>query len=79
MYGPTETTIWSSTQRVDDSFNVVPLGRPIANTQLTCWTGGRRLFPRAFRASFILGERALRAVILIAPILTAERFVVKPV
>jgi natural product biosynthesis luciferase-like monooxygenase protein len=34
MYGPTETTIWSSTMTADMSEIVVPLGQPIANTQL---------------------------------------------
>jgi amino acid adenylation domain-containing protein len=35
MYGPTETTIWSSTYRVcSDSFDTIPIGSPIANTEL---------------------------------------------
>jgi amino acid adenylation domain-containing protein len=33
MYGPTETTIWSTIWRVTDSEHAVPIGRPIANTQ----------------------------------------------
>ena len=32
MYGPTETTIWSSTRKADGE-GTVPLGQPIANTQ----------------------------------------------
>lgn len=34
MYGPTETTIWSSTGRVEEVEGVADLGTPIANTQL---------------------------------------------
>ncbi|WP_105434722.1 MupA/Atu3671 family FMN-dependent luciferase-like monooxygenase [Neorhizobium tomejilense] len=34
MYGPTETTIWSSTFTAGPSTGVVPIGHPIANTQL---------------------------------------------
>ena len=34
MYGPTETTIWSSTHSIEQPANSVPIGRPIANTQL---------------------------------------------
>ncbi|MFN6560832.1 MAG: amino acid adenylation domain-containing protein [Nostoc sp. ChiSLP01] len=34
MYGPTETTIWSTTYRVDGQENAVSIGRPIANTQI---------------------------------------------
>ena len=34
MYGPTETTIWSATYRVDGPVDSVPIGHPIANTAL---------------------------------------------
>ncbi|QFT60479.1 Dimodular nonribosomal peptide synthase [Sulfitobacter sp. THAF37] len=35
MYGPTETTIWSTTQMVADAADVTaPIGTPIANTQV---------------------------------------------
>jgi amino acid adenylation domain-containing protein len=34
MYGPTETTIWSTTYRVTGSGVTIPIGRPIANTQI---------------------------------------------
>jgi len=34
MYGPTETTVWSSLYRVESSDYPVPIGRPIANTQM---------------------------------------------
>ena len=32
MYGPTETTIWSTAHRVQAGDGAVPIGRPIANT-----------------------------------------------
>ncbi len=34
MYGPTETTIWSTTHKVTRAGRSVPIGRPIANTQI---------------------------------------------
>ena len=34
MYGPTETTIWSTTYRMTDPESPVLVGRPIANTQV---------------------------------------------
>ncbi|NVD42214.1 amino acid adenylation domain-containing protein [Ensifer sp. HO-A22] len=34
MYGPTETTIWSSVQRIEDGEKPITIGHPIANTQL---------------------------------------------
>ncbi len=34
MYGPTETTVWSSTYQLEGKPGAVPIGRPIANTQI---------------------------------------------
>ncbi len=34
MYGPTETTIWSTTERAELGEGVVNIGKPIANTQV---------------------------------------------
>ncbi|MBM4336799.1 MAG: LLM class flavin-dependent oxidoreductase [Deltaproteobacteria bacterium] len=34
MYGPTETTIWSTTQPVRGALASIPIGRPIANTRI---------------------------------------------
>jgi amino acid adenylation domain-containing protein/thioester reductase-like protein len=34
MYGPTETTVWSMLHKVELEENIIPLGRPIANTQI---------------------------------------------
>ena len=34
MYGPTETTIWSSLAHVTDATETIFIGRPIANTQM---------------------------------------------
>ena len=34
MYGPTETTIWSTIHKFQDSDNIVKIGRPVNNTQV---------------------------------------------
>jgi len=34
MYGPTETTIWSTIERVETGDGSVPIGRPLANTRV---------------------------------------------
>ncbi|MES3018319.1 MAG: amino acid adenylation domain-containing protein [Bacteroidota bacterium] len=34
MYGPTETTIWSSVKRITDSTEIITVGRPIDNTKI---------------------------------------------
>jgi amino acid adenylation domain-containing protein len=33
LYGPTETTIWSTVARITDPSAAVPIGRPVANTE----------------------------------------------
>ncbi|HUG25489.1 MupA/Atu3671 family FMN-dependent luciferase-like monooxygenase [Piscinibacter sp.] len=38
MYGPTETTIWSTTCEIDRVAEFVPLGQPLANTRLSVRT-----------------------------------------
>jgi amino acid adenylation domain-containing protein len=43
LYGPTETTIWSTAHRVARGDAPVPIGRPIANTQ--CYVLDDRLQP----------------------------------
>src|SRR6185437_12714321 len=34
LYGPTETTIWSTLHEVEGAEKPIPLGHPIANTQI---------------------------------------------
>src|ERR1044071_7306142 len=34
MYGPTETTIWSTTSSVEASASRIHIGRPITNTEI---------------------------------------------
>jgi acyl-CoA synthetase (AMP-forming)/AMP-acid ligase II/acyl carrier protein len=34
LYGPTETTIWSAVERVEPAGGVIPIGRPIDNTEI---------------------------------------------
>jgi natural product biosynthesis luciferase-like monooxygenase protein len=43
MYGPTETTIWSTVQEMENGDHPVSVGRPIANTQ--CYIVDRRGLP----------------------------------
>ena len=44
MYGPTETTIWSSVARIES--DEVTIGRPIANTRMYVLDGHREPVPR---------------------------------
>jgi natural product biosynthesis luciferase-like monooxygenase protein len=78
MYGPTETTIWSSTHRVQPAAESIPIGRPIANTQMYVLDGGLAPVPVGVPGElFIAGDGVVRGY-LNRPELTAERFVRDP-
>ncbi|GGR27178.1 non-ribosomal peptide synthetase [Streptomyces netropsis] len=77
MYGPTETTIWSSTQRVRRN-RPVSVGTPIANT--TFRTAGPDGAPVPFGAvgELLIGGDGVARGYRGRPELTAERFVHDP-
>jgi len=78
MYGPTETTIWSTCQVVKESNGSVPIGRPIANTQVYVLDAGRRQVPIGVIGELYIGGAGVARGYLGRPELTAERFVVDP-
>jgi amino acid adenylation domain-containing protein len=74
LYGPTETTIWSSVQRVE-SADAVHLGRPIANTRLYVLDAALRPCPAGVPGELFIGGDGVVRGYLRRPALTAERFV----
>jgi acyl-coenzyme A synthetase/AMP-(fatty) acid ligase len=78
MYGPTETTIWSSTHPVDGSGEAIPIGRPIANTELYVLDAQRRPVPVGVAAELYIGGAGVTRGYLNRPELSAERFVPDP-
>lgn len=78
MYGPTETTIWSSTTAGSTDFDVVPLGKPIANTQFYVLDRWRELVPPGETGElYIAGEGVARGYFNRKD-LTQERFLPNP-
>jgi amino acid adenylation domain-containing protein len=78
LYGPTETTIWSTVQRVESPDGAPPIGRPIGNTRV--YVLDEALDPVASGVEgelFIAGDGVARGY-LHRPELTAERFVPEP-
>jgi hypothetical protein len=75
MYGPTETTIWSSTTPADVHDEVVPVGRPIANTQLYVVDERGELLPPGIAGELVIGGAGVTRGYLGRPELTDERFV----
>jgi natural product biosynthesis luciferase-like monooxygenase protein len=78
MYGPTETTIWSSTWELDGLEHGITVGTPIANTQLYVLDRhGRRVPPGGIGELVIGGDGVVRGYHE-RPELTADRFVPNP-
>jgi natural product biosynthesis luciferase-like monooxygenase protein len=78
MYGPTETTIWSSTHEVGVEHGTVPIGRPIANTQLYVLDRHAELVPVGVPGELYIGGAGVVRGYLGRPELTSERFVPDP-
>lgn len=78
MYGPTETTIWSTTWPLADGAHHVPIGSPIANTTIYVLDDRRRPVPPGVPGHLWIGGLGVVRGYHERPELTAERFVVDP-
>ncbi len=75
MYGPTETTIWSSAVRIRREAGSVPIGPPIANTQFYVLDAHGELAPPGAPGELYIGGDGVAIGYFGAEQLTAERFV----
>jgi natural product biosynthesis luciferase-like monooxygenase protein len=78
MYGPTETTIWSTTHEVDEVNGEVPIGTPIANTQIYLLDDQQKSVPLGVPGELVIGGAGVVRGYLNRPELTAERFIELP-
>lgn len=81
IYGPTETTIWSTTYELpDDSLQTLaegipaPIGRPLVNTRLYVLDAGGQLVPTGTIGELYIGGSGVAKGYLNRPQLTGERF-----
>jgi acyl-coenzyme A synthetase/AMP-(fatty) acid ligase len=78
LFGPTETTIWSTVQRVERDSGPVPIGRPVANTELHVLGAHGERMPVGVVGELLIGGVGVGAGYRGHPELTAERFVPNP-
>ncbi|MDQ1592734.1 MAG: hypothetical protein QOG71_3361 [Pyrinomonadaceae bacterium] len=78
MYGPTETTIWSTAYEVRGAEQQIPIGRPVANTQIYILDRRLRPQPVGVQGELYIGGDGLARGYLNHPALTAERFIPDP-
>jgi amino acid adenylation domain-containing protein len=75
MYGPTETTIWSATSRVEAGAGPVTIGPPIQNTQFYVLDKQNQPLPIGVPGELHIGGDGVARGYFRRPELTAERFV----
>jgi amino acid adenylation domain-containing protein len=74
MYGPTETTIWSTAWEVPAQPETILIGRPTANTACYVIGSDGELAPAGEPGELFIGGAGVAAGYLGRPALTAERF-----
>lgn len=80
-YGPTETTITSVEYVFDRSgnpYSFIPIGRPVANTQIHILDENKRLIPFGEVGEIYIGGDGVTRGYLNRPDLTKERFIENP-
>ena len=75
LYGPTETTIWSTACKVEHGAGPVSIGRPIANTQIYVLDQRLKPVPIGIAGELHIAGEGLACGYLNRPELTAEKFV----
>ena len=74
MYGPTETTIWSSARRITRGDGPILIGPPIANTQFYVVDRNDALVPQGGVGELLIGGDGVAVGYWDMPALTSERF-----
>jgi amino acid adenylation domain-containing protein len=78
LYGPTETTIWSSVAKIEPGAGPIVVGRPIANTQFYILDRNLKPVPVGLPGEVFIGGDGVARGYLNCPELTAGKFIRDP-
>jgi amino acid adenylation domain-containing protein len=78
LYGPTESTIWSTVARITPDERPVSIGRPIANTQIYILDSHLQPVPIGVAGELLIGGDGLARGYLSRPELTLKKFIPNP-
>jgi amino acid adenylation domain-containing protein len=78
VYGPTETTIWSTLSKLETGQSAVTIGRPIGNTEIFILDKVLQPVPVGVAGELHIGGDGLARGYLKRPELTAEKFIAHP-
>jgi amino acid adenylation domain-containing protein len=78
MYGPTETTIWSTIKEIKSDDELITIGLPIANTQIYLLDEQRQAVAPGSIGEIVIGGDGVALGYWKRPELTAEKFIPNP-
>lgn len=78
MYGPTETTIWSTVKKLSKEDPIITVGRPIDNTQVYLVDEDLQLVAQGQEGEIYIAGEGLALGYLNQPELTKEKFIPNP-
>ena len=78
LYGPTETTIWSTLECITSAEENPSIGRPVGNTRIYILDAHLNPVPAGVAGELHIGGEGLARGYLHRPALTAERFIADP-
>ncbi|MES2278520.1 MAG: amino acid adenylation domain-containing protein [Bacteroidota bacterium] len=78
MYGPTETTIWSTIKKVEPTDAIISIGKPIANTQVYILDEALNRVPPGETGEIYIGGDGVAPGYFNRGELTQERFILDP-
>jgi len=78
MYGPTETTIWSSMKKIESTHQKITIGKPIFNTTFYILDEKMKILPIGAIGELYIGGAGLARCYHNAPELTSIKFIKDP-